>query len=50
MLVEGVPPPVALQQSALVLRAFEVEHEGQTIRPFAAHCFWAAFVSYGPFR
>jgi len=30
VLVEGVPSPVALQQSALVLRAFEVEHEGQT--------------------
>jgi len=50
VLVEGFPPPVALQKSALALRAFEVEHEGKKIRPFAAPCYWAAFVSYGPFR
>ena len=50
VLVEGVPPPVALQQASLALRAFEVEHEGKKVRPFAAPCYWAAFVSYGPFR
>ena len=44
------PPPRALQPPALDLRALGVEHEGKRVRPFAAPTYWAAFVSYRPFR
>jgi len=50
VLVQHLPPALALQKAAFELRDMEFEFEGKTIHPFKEPAYWAPFVSYGPWR